>query len=224
MQKLGLRQFHNVGPLDDTLLPTEQVGIKLKQHVGAPCEPLVAAGQRVRQGAKSIGRPPVDNGKPALGRSRPRLDRRHGHRPSRDGIVWIEKHKTYKNRYGTPKAIGAIELSSIGLGYQVEDDMLKAASVELLIARTICSGKYLIVIGGSVSDVEAAHASRRWPARGEAIIDHLMVANVHEAVFPALGPIGGARAGRGRGPGRAGNLQRRERVGRGRRGRQGRRA
>ena len=27
--------------------------------------------------------------------------------------------------------------------------MLKAASVELLIARTICSGKYLIVVGGS---------------------------------------------------------------------------
>ena len=56
----------------------------------------------------------------------------------------------------TPKAIGAIELSSIGIGYQIEDEMLKAASVELLIARTICSGKYLIVIGGSVSDVEAA--------------------------------------------------------------------
>ncbi len=34
--------------------------------------------------------------------------------------------------------------------------MLKAASVELLIARTICSGKYLIVLGGAVSDVEAA--------------------------------------------------------------------
>ena len=55
-----------------------------------------------------------------------------------------------------PKAIGAIELSSIGIGYQVQDDMLKAASVEVLIARTICSGKYLIVVGGSVSDVEAA--------------------------------------------------------------------
>ena len=49
----------------------------------------------------------------------------------------------------TPRAIGAIELSSIGIGYQIEDQMLKAASVDLLIARTICSGKYLIVIGGA---------------------------------------------------------------------------
>ena len=34
----------------------------------------------------------------------------------------------------TPKSIGALELSSIGMGFVVEDEMLKAASVELLIA------------------------------------------------------------------------------------------
>jgi microcompartment protein CcmL/EutN len=86
----------------------------------------------------------------------------------------------------TPKAVGAIELSSIGIGYLIEDEMLKAASVDLLIARTICSGKYLIVIGGGVSDVEAA-IQAGLNSGGDAIIDHLTVANVHEAVFPALG-------------------------------------
>lgn len=86
----------------------------------------------------------------------------------------------------TPKSIGAIELSSIGIGYRIEDEMLKAASVELLIARTICSGKYLIVVGGSVSDVEAAIQAGLASA-GEAIIDHLVIPNVHESVFPALG-------------------------------------
>jgi microcompartment protein CcmL/EutN len=86
----------------------------------------------------------------------------------------------------TPKAIGAIELSSIGVGYQIEDEMLKAARVELLIARTICSGKYLIVLGGSVSDVEAAiQAGLR--AAPDSIIDHLVIPNVHPSVFPALG-------------------------------------
>ena len=85
-----------------------------------------------------------------------------------------------------PKSVGAIELSSIGIGYRIEDEMLKAASVELLIARTICSGKYLIVVGGTVSDVEAAIQSGLNGA-GEAIIDHLVVANVHPTVFPALG-------------------------------------
>lgn len=85
-----------------------------------------------------------------------------------------------------PKSIGAIELSSIGIGYRIEDEMLKAASVELLIARTICSGKYLIVLGGSVSDVQAAIQAGLAGA-GEAIIDHLVIPNVHASVFPALG-------------------------------------
>ncbi len=86
----------------------------------------------------------------------------------------------------TPKSIGVVELSSIGIGYRIEDEMLKAASVELLIARTICSGKYLIVVGGSVSDVDAAVQTATGSA-GEAIIDHLVIPNVHESVFPALG-------------------------------------
>ena len=96
----------------------------------------------------------------------------------------------------TPKAIGAIELSSIGIGYQIEDEMLKAASVELLIARTICSGKYLIVVGGSVSDVEAAiRAGLAEGRRGDhRPPDHPQRPRVG---VPGAGPIGRARA-RGR--------------------------
>ncbi|MHC4561613.1 MAG: BMC domain-containing protein [Planctomycetota bacterium] len=83
-------------------------------------------------------------------------------------------------------AIGAIELSSIGVGYQVQDEMLKAASVNLLIARTICSGKYFIVIGGPVSDVTSS-IQTALNASDEAVIDHLILPNVHEGIFPALG-------------------------------------
>jgi microcompartment protein CcmL/EutN len=83
-------------------------------------------------------------------------------------------------------SVGVIELSSIGIGYSIEDEMLKAASVKVLIARTICSGKYIIVIGGSVSDVETS-VRAGLAAAGEAIIDHLILPNVHESVFPALG-------------------------------------
>lgn len=85
-----------------------------------------------------------------------------------------------------PRSVGAVELSSVGVGFLVQDEMLKAASVELLVARTICSGKYLIIIGGSVSDVEAAIRAGLNRAT-DAVIDHLIVANVHEAVFAALG-------------------------------------
>lgn len=86
----------------------------------------------------------------------------------------------------SPRSIGAIELSSIGIGYRVQDEMLKAAAVQVLIARTVCSGKYFIVIAGSVSDVQSA-VRAGLAAAGEAIIDHLVIPNVDEQVFPALG-------------------------------------
>ena len=68
MQMLGLKGFTNKGPLRDSALQTRKVGIALKQHIGAPCEPLVAVGQSVARG-QEVGRPPVNNGKPALGAS-----------------------------------------------------------------------------------------------------------------------------------------------------------
>ena len=64
--KLGLRRFHNVGPLNEKLLAADRVGVKLKQHLGAPCEPTVQVGQRLTKG-QTIGRPPLTGGKPALG-------------------------------------------------------------------------------------------------------------------------------------------------------------
>ncbi|MCL2348802.1 MAG: BMC domain-containing protein [Planctomycetaceae bacterium] len=85
----------------------------------------------------------------------------------------------------TRTAVGAIELSSIGVGYRVQDEMLKAASVDLIIARTICSGKYLIVIGGNIGNVEAAIRAGL-TVGDDSVIDHLTVANAHEAVFPAM--------------------------------------
>jgi len=66
MLKLGLQRFHNAGPLVETPLTTQQVGIALKQHIGAPCQPIVAQGEAVTQG-QVIGRPPIQEGKPALG-------------------------------------------------------------------------------------------------------------------------------------------------------------
>jgi len=85
-----------------------------------------------------------------------------------------------------PQSIGAVELSSVGIGYKVQDAMLKVAAVELLIGRTVCSGKYFIVIGGTVSDVKTAIETGA-RISGEAIIDQLIIPNVHPSLFPALG-------------------------------------
>lgn len=66
IQKLDLAQFRNLGPLVEDLPAVDKVGIKLKQHIGAPCEPVVTVGQRVSKG-QAVGQRPVTDGKPALG-------------------------------------------------------------------------------------------------------------------------------------------------------------
>ena len=53
-------------------------------------------------------------------------------------------------------SIGLIELTSIAAGYQAADAMLKAAEVDIILSRTICSGKYMVLIGGDVAAVKAA--------------------------------------------------------------------
>ena len=82
-------------------------------------------------------------------------------------------------------SVGAIELSSIGVGYQVQDALMKAANTTLIIARTVCSGKYLIVFSGKVGDVESAMETAL-AVGGTSVIDKLVVANVHPALFPAM--------------------------------------
>lgn len=52
IQKLGLAQFQNVGPLVDIDWKTDMVRIPLRQHIGGPATPVVAIGERVQAGQK----------------------------------------------------------------------------------------------------------------------------------------------------------------------------
>jgi microcompartment protein CcmL/EutN len=82
-------------------------------------------------------------------------------------------------------SIGLIELSSVATGFGVEDTMLKAASVQLLLARTICSGKYLIVVSGDVTSVQAAVEAGAAVA-GASLIERRQIARVHPTVLQAI--------------------------------------
>lgn len=63
--------------------------------------------------------------------------------------------------------------------------MLKAADTELILSRTICSGKYMVMVGGDVaavtSSVEAGSEIDRM-----SLIDSFVIPNVHESLFPAI--------------------------------------
>jgi microcompartment protein CcmL/EutN len=78
-------------------------------------------------------------------------------------------------------SIGLVELSSIAIGYLAQDAMLKSAPVELLQARTICSGKYIVVVGGDVAAVTAAVEGGVAVATG-ALIERRVIPRVHPSV------------------------------------------
>ena len=82
-------------------------------------------------------------------------------------------------------SIGLIELSSIATGFVVEDLMLKAGSVQLLLARSICSGKFLIVVAGDVTSVQAALLAGA-AAAGASLIERRQIARVHPTVLQAI--------------------------------------
>lgn len=82
-------------------------------------------------------------------------------------------------------AIGIIELGSIYKGFAVQDAVLKSANVEKLIARTICSGKYLMIVRGNVSDVETA-ISIAAEVGGFSVVNLTTIPNIDPRVFPAI--------------------------------------
>jgi microcompartment protein CcmL/EutN len=82
-------------------------------------------------------------------------------------------------------SIGMIELSSVAAGYLVADAMLKAAEVELILSRSICSGKYMVLVGGDVAGVTSSVEAGQVIGQG-AVIDTFIIANVHASLFPAI--------------------------------------
>lgn len=84
------------------------------------------------------------------------------------------------------KSIGLLELSSVAAGFMAADTMLKAGNVRLLLSRSICSGKYMVLIGGDAAAVQSAIAEGADAAKG-CLIDSFVAPNVHAEVFAALG-------------------------------------
>ncbi|MFH1119118.1 MAG: BMC domain-containing protein [Bacteroidota bacterium] len=82
--------------------------------------------------------------------------------------------------------LGALEFSSIVAGFMAMDAMVKTAPVKIIEARTISSGKYLIVFTGDVASVE--YAFNKGCESGAAfIVDSLFLPQIHQDVIPAFG-------------------------------------
>ena len=86
------------------------------------------------------------------------------------------------------RSIGLIETSSIAKGIEIGDAVLKAANVEIIVNRTICPGKYMVLIGGGIDAVQASVESGV-RVGAHAVVDHFVISNVHPEVFPAISGV-----------------------------------
>jgi microcompartment protein CcmL/EutN len=84
-----------------------------------------------------------------------------------------------------PLAVGCVESTSIARGIEAADAMLKAAQVKLLAASPVCPGKYVILVGGLVAEVEASVRAGETVA-ADTLTDAIVIANVHAQVLDAF--------------------------------------
>ena len=91
-------------------------------------------------------------------------------------------------------ALALLELDSIAAGIEAGDAMAKQAPIEVLRAGTVHPGKYLVLVGGAVGDVEEALAAGR-EVGAAAVRDVVFLPNVHPDVVAAMRGARGIAAG-----------------------------
>lgn len=83
------------------------------------------------------------------------------------------------------KAVGIIELTSVAKGIEICDHMIKASEIDVLEAIPMCPGKYVIIMGGKVADVENSVSVAEEEA-GVYLVDKLLLAQIDEKVIKAV--------------------------------------
>lgn len=83
------------------------------------------------------------------------------------------------------KAIGMVEYKTVSAGMFVTDAMCKTAAVEIMEAQTVCPGKYIAIICGELSAVNASIELAR-KNYSEQLIDSFVLGNPHDGIFPAI--------------------------------------
>lgn len=82
-------------------------------------------------------------------------------------------------------AIGLVEFTSIAQGIESADIMSKTADVTILVAKTTCPGKYIVLVSGDVSAVQQS-VNAGMELGADTVADHFVIPNVHPSILPAI--------------------------------------
>jgi microcompartment protein CcmL/EutN len=83
-------------------------------------------------------------------------------------------------------ALALVEFSSIATGIQAADAMIKRAPITIIKTGTVQPGKYLVLIGGEVGDVEESLSAGK-STGGAHLLDTVYLPEVHPEVVMAIG-------------------------------------
>ncbi len=82
-------------------------------------------------------------------------------------------------------ALALLEFSSIAAGVLAADAMVKKAPLDIVRAGTVQPGRFLVLVGGPVAEVEEAQRAGL-DAAPEVLTDHIFLPGVHPDVVRAL--------------------------------------
>ncbi len=91
-------------------------------------------------------------------------------------------------------ALAIIEFGSVAVGISAGDAMVKRAAVDHIRAGTVQPGRYLVLIAGTVGEVEESFEAGRLTGRGH-ILDSMLLADIDQRVVDAL--VGSRAVGEG---------------------------
>lgn len=83
------------------------------------------------------------------------------------------------------RAIGMAEFKTVSAGMTAADTMVKTSQVDIIEAETVCPGKYIVIITGELSAVNASvqAAITQHPLH---LIDSFVLGNPADEIFPAI--------------------------------------
>ena len=83
------------------------------------------------------------------------------------------------------KAIAIIEFTTVSSGIKAADTMAKTANIDIAEAQAVCPGKFMIIITGKISAVNAAVEAAKTIC-GERHISSFVLGNPHESLLQAF--------------------------------------
>lgn len=86
----------------------------------------------------------------------------------------------------TEPALALMDFSSIAVGIEAADAMIKRAEIDDIRAGTVQPGRYLVLIAGTVAEVQESVAAGR-EVGGDAVLDYVFLPHVHPEVVQAIG-------------------------------------